>query len=112
MDREQLLKQLTIMDFMATDLHLYLNTHPGDADALRMFNDVVAQSTQARNDYEKHFGPLISYRSPDPNGWRWSDCPWPWAEDFNFKWDEKHEDTTTVHTVPDVPQIHHEEECL
>ncbi|MCL2399354.1 MAG: spore coat protein CotJB [Defluviitaleaceae bacterium] len=87
MDREAMLKQITIMDFMATDLHLYLNTHPDDAEALKMFNNVVSQSAQVRNEYEEHFGPLVSYRSQDPTGWRWNDCPWPWESSFNFNWD-------------------------
>lgn len=95
MDREQLLKKLTVMDFMATDLHLYLNTHPEDAEALKMFNEVVNQSTTVRKDYEKTFGPLTSFRSEDvdENGtspqWRWINNPWPWEKDFNFNWDEK-----------------------
>lgn len=96
MNREQLLKQITVMDFMATDLHLYLNTHPEDAEALTMFNDVVAQSAQVRKEYEEHFGPLVSYRTQDAASWRWSNDPWPWQKDFNFEWDE----TTTVDLQP------------
>ena len=91
MDREELLKQITILDFMATDLHLFLNTHPDDAEALKVFNETVAQSKQARKEYEHHFGPLTSYRSADTagKGWRWNNCPWPWERDFNFKWEEQ-----------------------
>ena len=88
MERDKLLKKITIMDFMATDLQLYLNTHPNDADALAMYNDVVGQSAALRREYEERFGPLVSYRSANPAGWRWSDCPWPWQEEFNFRWDE------------------------
>jgi len=88
MDREKLLKQITITDFMATDLHLYLNTHPNDTEAMEMYNNVVAHSAQVRKEYEEHFGPLVSYRSPDVPGRKWSDLPWPWQKDFNFNWDE------------------------
>ena len=88
MDREKLLKQITIMDFMATDLHLYLNTHPNDTEAMEMYNNVVAHSAQLRKEYEEYIGPLVSYRSPDTPGRRWSDNPWPWQKDFNFSWDE------------------------
>ena len=107
MNRENLLKQITILDFVATDLHLYLNTHPNDAEALRMFNATVTQSAQARNEYEEHFGPLVGYRTPDTSKWRWSDCPWPWESDFNFKWDEKREPV-----MPMAPKFHHGEERL
>ena len=90
--RDDLLKKLTVMDFVATDLHLYLNTHPNDSQALKMFNDCVSKSAEVRKEYENHFGPLVGFRTQDSASWRWSDCPWPWEADFNFKWDEK-----TVH---------------
>ena len=106
---KDLLKQLTVLDFMATDLHLYLNTHPEDALALKMFNDVTTKSAQVRKEYENHFGPLVSYRSSDikdgqtPAKWRWEDCPWPWERDFNFKLDDK---------WGHAPAVHHGEEHL
>lgn len=107
-DKEKLLKQLTIMDFVATDLHLYLNTHPTDGEALKMYNEVLIHSKHLRKEYEKHFGPLVGYRSPDiahggqPPQWRWSECPWPWEADFNFKWDERWTPGTPGH-----PSGHH-----
>lgn len=93
MQREHLLKKITVMDFMATDLHLYLNTHPQDKEAIKMYNDVVRQSAQAKKEYESVVGPLVGFRSEEQTeSWRWEDCPWPWETDFNFKWD-----TAAVH---------------
>ena len=88
MDKETLLRQLTIIDFMATDLGLYMNTHPNDSEALKIYNEVIAKGKEARNLYEAHHGPLVSYRCHNAEGWPWKDNPWPWNQEFNFKLDE------------------------
>lgn len=85
MDRESLLKQITILDFMALDLHLYLDTHPEDGEALKMYNDVICNTEKTRSQYEEHYGPLVSYRSKGCEHWPWEDCPWPWQAKFNFE---------------------------
>ena len=84
MDRDALLRQITILDFMSTDLQLYLNTNPDDSEALEMYNDCVQNSQHARKQFEEHFGPLTGFRSKGQPGWTWSQNPWPWAEEFNF----------------------------
>lgn len=84
MDREALLRHLTILDFMALDLHLYLNTHPEDSEALEMYNDCVTRSAQVRQQFEENFGPLTAFRSVAQEDWPWNNCPWPWQESFNF----------------------------
>lgn len=85
MEKDALIKQITILDFMSLDLHLYLNTHPDDSEALKMYNDVIANAEKAHHQYEEHYGPLVSYRSMGCKNWAWENCPWPWQENFNFK---------------------------
>lgn len=85
MDRDALLNQLTVLDFMAVDLQLYLNTHPHDMEALEKYNSVIQNADKARMLYEKKYGPLCSFRSMGQPGWPWIDEPWPWAEDFNYR---------------------------
>ncbi len=34
MNRDDLLRELTALDFVAVDLNLYLNTHPMDCEAI------------------------------------------------------------------------------
>ena len=84
MDRESLLQQLTVLDFMALDLHLYLNTHPKDAEALEMYNDCLTSANKIRGQYEEHFGPLMAFRSYGQEDWAWMRSPWPWEESFNY----------------------------
>ena len=88
MERDKLLKQLTVLDFMSLDLHLFLNTHPCDAEALKMYNEVAASAEKARCKYEEKYGPLMSYRSKGTDGWGWERCPWPWQESFNYQREE------------------------
>ena len=53
MDRNALLKQLSALDFYAVDLHLFLDPHPNDREALAKFNEVVSEADVLRKEYEK-----------------------------------------------------------
>ena len=84
-DRDELLKQLTTLDFMLVDLTLFLNTHPFERQAVEEYNAVACEADRVRTSYERQFGPLCSYRSknnaPD---WIWLNDPWPWSKEGNF----------------------------
>jgi len=84
MERDALLREITILDFMALDLQLFLNTHPTDTSALEMYNDCVTRSAEMRAEYEEDYGPLMAFRSHGQPGWTWNLEPWPWEEKFNF----------------------------
>ena len=83
--RDELLKKLTMLDFMATDLALYLNTHPNELDALDHYNSIVKQAHVVRALFENEFGPLCGARTAySINGICWRDEPWPWNCEANF----------------------------
>lgn len=85
MNKDELLKELTMLDFMATDIHLYLDTHPKDKMMIRKYNKIVSQADACRFKYEKLYGPLCSYRSSSKEDrWTWINEPWPWCEESNF----------------------------
>ena len=84
MTRDQLLQQLSALDFLAVDLQLFLDTHPTDREALTQYNSVVAQAATIRQQYETAYGPIWSYRSPSQYPWQWINDPWPWQYSFNF----------------------------
>lgn len=84
MDRDALLKQVTVLGFMALDLHLYLNTHPDDNEAKQAYNSVLASECKVRSEYEEKYGPL-THGQVTSEDWPWSQCPWPWNESFNYK---------------------------
>jgi len=78
-------KRLYALDFAALDLHLYLNTHPYDTDALLEYNQVIKQAKEAREEYEKHIGPLFSFRCPsNDHKWSWLSEYSPWEKEFNW----------------------------
>lgn len=82
--KDELLKLLTSLDFMAVDLALYLDTHPNDRAALSQYNSIITQADSVRRSYQEKYGPLYSFRSPSGYPWQWSQNPWPWDADFNF----------------------------
>ena len=86
MDREEMLKTLSELDFIAVDLGLFLNTHPDNSEAIIAYNQVIAAADAVRMRYEEAYGPLCSFRSYAANtqDWQWKDNPWPWQQAANF----------------------------
>ena len=85
MNKQDIAKDLCALDFLATDLHLYLNTHPNDRAALLEYNKVAALAAIAREKYEKEFGPLHSFRSlSDEDRWSWLSEYSPWEKESNW----------------------------
>lgn len=91
MDRDMLLNKLTMLDFMAVDLGLYLDTHPNDAAAIAQYNKIIEAANMVREKYEEMYGPICSFRSfsRNPNTFNWIENPWPWNSNFNFELTEK-----------------------
>ncbi len=85
-NRNEMLKQLSALDFMLVDLNLYLNTHPNDQQALARFNAILSQAQMLRRTYEGMYGPLtVAYTSAvNEQQWQWICPPWPWQYEFNF----------------------------
>ena len=75
--REDMLIDISALDFMLTDLNLYLDTHPCDVNALMLFNNIKAQADMCRNQFTDAFGPLTP-GSTSNTTWNWIDNPWPW----------------------------------
>jgi spore coat protein JB len=83
-ERDCLLRQLTVLDFAAVDLQLYLDTHPDDEEALAQYNEAVMQADALRAEYEDNYGPMFNFRSLGGKSYTWLDDPWPWQRAFNF----------------------------
>lgn len=84
-----LLEKLMALDFMAVDLQLYLDTHPEDKNAIKMYNETLKEAQVYREQYEKEFAPLYSFRSPAIGGWRWEREPFPWEYEMNLEFNAK-----------------------
>ena len=76
--RESLLRQLSANQFAMWELHVYLDTHPMDKDALAMYKNYKDKSSTLRAEYERMYGPLTIGSGSSTE---WLADPWPW--DYN-----------------------------
>lgn len=61
--------------FAAWELRLYLNTHPCDAEALRLFRSLCKDAEA--DSY------ATAFLDNDLSAWRWVESPWPWEYEAN-----------------------------
>lgn len=89
MNRDELLQRISALDFYIIDLHLYLDTHPDDDEALMLYNDSVKKVKELRDEYNRLYGMLLANNSTSKQPWQWIDDPWPWQKSFNFELKEE-----------------------
>ena len=75
-ERNKMLRQLSSVEFVAHELHVYLDTHPNDTSAASAVNKYDEQAASLRREFERKFGPLTV--GDDGNRWAWIADPWPW----------------------------------
>ena len=73
--RETLLRKLSTAQFALWELHLYLNTHPMDMDALAMHERYEVQYAKLKHEFEESYGSLSPMKG---EGAEWLKNPWPW----------------------------------
>jgi len=73
------LRELQTVDFALVELTLYLDTHPGDLQAVQQFNQLSQRRAQIAHAFEMKYGPLLQFgHSFTRFPWQWSESPWPW----------------------------------
>jgi spore coat protein JB len=77
-EREALLKRISILNFSIDDLGLYLDSHPNDKTAIKLYNDFVPKYKALVAEYESKYGPLSTDTVDKNNMWAWIKDPWPW----------------------------------
>lgn len=77
-DKCDSMKNIQAVSFALDDLRLFLDTHPFEKEALANYENYKKQRTQVLEEYEKNFGPILSYCVKEENKWTWVDSPWPW----------------------------------
>lgn len=85
MTRNDLLQKISALDFFVIDLSLYLNTHPNDGEAIKLYNDAVTQVNALREEFTRTYGMMLANSSTSRQPWQWIDDPWPWEKSFNFE---------------------------
>lgn len=61
MNEKQLLTQIQAVSLMAVDLHLFLDTHPNNTEALKDYEKLAKQYQVLKKQYEQQFGPLLNF---------------------------------------------------
>lgn len=72
-----LMRAIMEADFVATDLKLYLDTHPDDSRALEMYREAVRQYKACKATFEDTFYPLNATAAGRDGVWDWPDGTFP-----------------------------------
>lgn len=67
---------LTAVQFSILDLRLYLDTHPEDLGAVKLYSVLEEKYCTLKEEYENKYGPL--YNNSGAPGVQWLKNPWPW----------------------------------
>lgn len=80
-ERNALMRQIQAYSFAITEVSLFLNNHPCDAAALEYYHKYSEMLAEAKETYEKNFGPITIHGVCSNDRWTWVDDPWPWEMD-------------------------------
>ena len=75
-----IMKQISELEFALTDLNLYLDTHPDNTEALKLFTELSATIKSLKYDYAKNCAPICAtdVKNSVPFDWVSSAHKWPW----------------------------------
>ena len=81
-NRKALLEQIHQVSFMVDDIKLFLDTHPGDEEALKCFEEYSEKRNHFLKEYAEQYGPLtVDFAAKSgADCWNWINEPWPWQE--------------------------------
>lgn len=79
--REKALKKVQRTSFMVDEARLYLDMHPQDVGAQKIFDKYNQMRKIAMKEFEQSYGALLSDNiNAEKDGWTWIDQPFPWDE--------------------------------
>ncbi len=76
--KEQMLRDIGVLDFTLVELALYLDTHPTDRNAMEYFNYYNRIKTQMEREFSRTYYPLKLDLAESNQEWRWGAAPLPW----------------------------------
>lgn len=78
-ERERLLLEVQKYSFAMWDLNLFLNTHPTDRNAMKLYDTYKTSYKEALIKYEsKYCGLVVNDSKTNEGYWEWNKSPWPW----------------------------------
>lgn len=81
MNKTELLKKIQGYKFAVYDMLLFLDTHPEDEDAFKMYRDLVRALKKCIAEYESAYGPLGIISAAEFDSFLWTRSPWPWEKE-------------------------------
>ena len=75
---DKLLQAVYETGFALDEATLYLDTHPGDTEAMKYYQMAREKYRQAVEVYTAQVGPLFMADVPESCTFSWVDEPWPW----------------------------------
>ena len=82
-DRETLLRQLSATQFAAWEMHIYLDTHPQDRQALQAMQKYRREAEKLQREFQEKYGPITPADTLDDMSFTWINNPWPWEKEAN-----------------------------
>ena len=83
-EMEQMLKDISILDFTLVDFTEYLDTHPFDKQAIAYFNHYNKIRMDLTKQFSEKFYPLQTSFSSDTTEWSWGLAPLPWRSKYEM----------------------------
>ncbi len=77
-EKQMMLRRLSSLRFAMVELNLFLDTHPNNTEALKMFKVNSQKYALLLNEYQKKYGPIVASDTFDNTDWEWVNGPWPW----------------------------------
>ena len=74
-NRETALKKLSAAQFTLWEMHLYLDTHPWDAQMIENHKRCEIKYKLLKKEFEENYYPLSAKNA---HGYEWLQSPWPW----------------------------------
>ena len=78
--QERMMRQLSSMKVAAWELHIFLDTHPGNCEAAKKLEEYRKKISELTREYEEAFGPIHETHN-DTSRWAWISGPWPWENE-------------------------------
>lgn len=71
-------ERMSAVSFALDDLRLYLDTHPEDEEALRLYGNYSEERNKLLAERKDFSGSVNAYEPNLTNGWDWNAGPMPW----------------------------------
>ncbi len=77
---EQLMREIQKVEFAVVDLHLYLDTHPTDREALTLYNQLAERLKMLKETFSRCYRQLVELHPSYQYPYSWvAGGGWPWT---------------------------------